>query len=333
MYTLCTLPSLPYFKSTFVRLKKVPSFDLIELILHLICLSTFQVLVAVLPQAKMQYFNVETKVWKPLASLAPAAEATDCFCAETVGSNLYVAGSVDLYCYDIERNVWAGLPLSSGVISSLCIAGDYMYAISSNCNKIPQRYSFADLQWQSFAKVNVTGSCIYAYSGATVLHSKVFVLYGKATYTKAWRVHNAVLHCFDPVRNLWEEKASTCQPHFESSLLVVNSRLYVAGGYGYIDANDTPSRNSPAPVEIYDEENNKWSVVEQKRIPPNKLGAVEIESRVYFIINKFPVDSGIRIPPGELYPVPLDKWTNLRNISEKAALCYVPLKRESLKTE
>ncbi|KAJ7311611.1 hypothetical protein OS493_039914 [Desmophyllum pertusum] len=52
--------------------------------------------------------------------------------------------------------------------------------------------------------------------------------------------------------------------------------------------------------------NNTWSVVEQKHIPSNNLGAVEIEGRVYFIINKFPFDSGIRIPPGELYPVHLD---------------------------
>ena len=42
---------------------------------------------------------------------------------------------------------------------------------------------------------------------------------------------------------------------------------------------------------------NSWSVVEQKHIPANNLGAVEIEGRVYFIINKFPVDSGIRNQP------------------------------------
>ena len=58
---------------------------------------------------------------------------------------------------------------------------------------------------------------------------------------------------FDPMRNVWEEKASTCQPHFGSSLFVVNSRLYVAGGKVDCDGN-------PAPVEVYDAENNKWSV-------------------------------------------------------------------------
>ena len=65
----------------------------------------------------------------------------------------------------------------------------------------------------------------------------------------------------------------------------------------------------------------------------NNLGAVEIEGRVYFIINNFPIDSGIRIPPGELYPVHLGEWKNLGKIDKSAVLCYLPVKRESLKAE
>ena len=71
----------------------------------------------------------------------------------------------------------------------------------------------------------------------------------------------------------------------------------------------------------------------QTHIPPNNLGAVEIDERVYFIINSFPVDSGIRIPPGEVYPVILDEWKNLRNIGENAVLCYFPLNTENLTAE
>ena len=93
-------------------------------------------------------------------------------------------------------------------------------------------------------------------------------------------------------------------------------------------------RGSFASVEIFDEENNKWPVVDHKRIPPNNLGAVEIEGTVFFVINRFPIDSGIRIPPGELYTVCLDKWEpNLRNFPEDAVLCYAPLKRETLNTD
>ena len=160
----------------------------------------------------------------------------------------------------------------------------------------------------------------------------MYALYGhkeRAPLPDRYQIHNAVLHCFDPESNKWHEKTSTCRPHFGSSLFVVNGRLYVAGGYENIDS---PLAN-PAPVEVYDEHNNKWSVVEQKRIPKNNLGAVEIEGRVYFIINKFPIDSGIRIPPEEVYPVYLGDWKNLGNVANNAALCYVPLKGESFKAD
>ncbi len=282
----------------------------------------------------MQFFDVEAKTWKPLSSTTPSIEAIEYYCAQTVGSKLFVAGYdqgvYGIYRYDTECNEWEKLPHSCGVISNLCIIEDYMYAISPDCNHIPQRYSLSKCHWQSFAKASITGGYFYN-SGAVVLHSKVFVLYGNRT--AQWQFKNAVLYCFDPDKNEWEVKATTCQPHFGSSLFVVNGKLYVAGGNVTIDtSNNTPNGNY-APVEVYNEENNTWSVVEQKRIPPNNLGAVEIEGRVYFIINEFPVDSGIRISPGELYPVPLGEWENLGKIDITAVLCYMSVKRESLKTE
>ena len=279
----------------------------------------------------MMYFDIEEKQWKQLSSLAPAAHAGNCYCAETVGSELFVATDSCIYCYDIEKDKWQKHEdPTSRVVKSLCTVGDYMYAISSDCNQVTQRYNFPKLQWQSFAKVNVTSSG-YFYSGATALFSKVYVLYGhKRSQLGGWLMQNAVRHCFDPASNVWQEKASTCCPHFGSSLFVVNGRLCVAGGFDYIDTNNRLC-GYPAPVEIYDEDNNKWSVVDQKHIPQNTLGAVEIEGRVYFIINNFPIDRGIRIPSGEVYPVYLGDWKNLGNVANNAALCYVPLKRESVK--
>ena len=279
----------------------------------------------------MMYFDIEEKQWKQLSSLAPAAHAGDCYCAETVGGELFVATDSCIYCYDIETDKWQKHEdPTCRVVKSLCTVGDYMYAISSDCNQVTQRYNFPKLQWQSFAKVNVTSSG-YFYSGATALFSKVYVLYGhKRSQLGGWLMQNAVLHCFDPASNVWQEKASTCRPHFGSSLFVVNGRLCVAGGFDYIDTNNRLC-GYPAPVEVYDEDNNKWSVVDQKHIPQNTLGAVEIEGRVYFIINNFPIDSGIRIPSGEVYPVYLGDWKNLGNVANNAALCYVPLKRHSVK--
>ena len=136
----------------------------------------------------MHFFDIEAKTWKPLESLAPAADATQCYCAETVGSKLYVAGLMklsgwniyDINSYDIERNVWGKVSHSCGKIEQLCTVDEYMYAVSSDCNQVPQRYSFAEQQWQSFAKPGITGGYFFN-SGARVRHSKVFVLYGRAS--------------------------------------------------------------------------------------------------------------------------------------------------------
>ena len=276
----------------------------------------------------MMYFDTEEKQWKQLSSLAPVTDVSNFYCAETVGRQLFVAGVIQgvgyfAYCYDIETNKWQRHEDAHpcGQISSLCTVGDYMYAVPSNYGMIPQRYSFPKRQWQSFAKFSLTLDYSYYHNnGATVLHSKLYVLSGLHPNSGC---QYALLHCFDPETNLWTQKASSCNPHFGSTLFVVNGRLYVAKGYQSFNG-DKPCGN-PAPVEVYDEENNKWSVVDQKHIPQNNLGAVEIDERVYFIINNFPIDSGIRIPPEEVYPVYLGDWKKLGNVANNAALCYVYL--------
>ena len=202
----------------------------------------------------MQFFDVEAKTWKPLASTTPAIEATNCYCAAAASNDLYVAGFARggyyIYRYDTEGNVWETQPLPCGGINNLCFVNNYMYAVSFDCNQFPQRYSFAKCHWQTFAKVGITSSHPWQFynSGATVVNSKVYVLYGLKLYGGGWCMQNARLHCFDPVKNKWEEKATTCKPHFGSTLFVVNSRLHVAGGCDYITPDGTLQGN-PAVVD------------------------------------------------------------------------------------
>ena len=196
----------------------------------------------------MMCFDTEEKQWKQLSSLAPGTDVLNCYCAETVGRQLFVAGIIpgggySTYCYDIETNKWQRHEdaLPCGQISSLCTVGDYMYAVPSNYSMIPQRYSFPKRQWQSFAKFSLSYRYTYYHNnGARVLHSKLYVLSGLRDPTTRGYC-NALLHCFDPVTNLWEQKASSCNPHFGSTLFVVNGRLYVAGGYqSFIGARPWP---------------------------------------------------------------------------------------------
>lgn len=214
-----------------------------------------------------------------------------------------------------------------------------MYAIGSTLDSNqPQRYNFAKRRWQRYAKLIIPSSeneCSFFHnSGTTVFHSKVYVLYGRRSKSEnSWRMKPAKLFYFDPVENKWERKALTCSPHFGSTLFTVNDRLHVAGGnVKFSNISNRPCGDS-ALVEVYDERNDSWSVIKQDHIPPNKLGAVEIEGRVYFIINRFPIDSGIRIPHGEKYYVDLDNWENLGSVDSSSVLCYWPFNREDLNTE
>ena len=134
----------------------------------------------------------------------------------------------------------------------------------------------------------------------------------------------AVLHCFDTRKNEWEVK------ELGSILIVVKSKLYVAGGKEvslYFDGR--VHGNKPASAEMYNEETNTWSVVKKKFIPDNNLNAIEVEGRVYFIINKFPIDSGIRTTDRRLNSAVLNEWENLRKIDNNAALGYMVIKRKS----
>ena len=288
--------------------------------------------------ALAQYFDVDTKLWKPLASVAQLGEITEvCYSAELIGNYLYVVWrSLEyfVYRYHVLNNTWEKLPKlniweykdeSCGPprICS-CSVGGYLYVITQS--KPPQRYDLSNNVWQAGEKLNFPqheGN--FQSVAATVMNCKIYVIHG--CRDRMDFDIPAVVHCFDPEKNEWERKASTCHPHFGSSILVVNNRLCVAGG-------SNSSRNFPGvppPVELYDERKDTWSVVEQKHIPQNNLGAFEIERRVFFLINNFPIDSGIRIPPEENYPVHLGEWENLAKVSKNAVLCYLPVKRENLR--
>ena len=276
--------------------------------------------------------------------MAKVFEGTQaCYSAIHFGNCLYVAAQKSyqgvIYRYDLVNNSWETLPPflgSKNKVNYLCAVDECIFAFSES--NLPQKYSLFNNNWQSGANLSFYSSSDSEKDklqniAAVVFKSKIYVIHG---YTRnehdkgndSYRVDMAaVVHCFEPAKNKWEQKTSTWCPHFGSTLFVVHNRLCVAGG-------KISTRNdNPSPVEVYSEENNSWSVEEQKHIPPNNLGAVEINGRVYFIINKFPIDSGIRIPPEEEYNVSLNEWGNVAKVRSDAVLCYLPVKRENLRAE
>ena len=307
---------------------------------------------------EMKYFHAETSSWKPFPSMARLVDATKCICAEVVGNHLYVAVELErpphdhiMYRYDTVRNVWEKLPrfqnderLRIGCMSSV---NEYIYVISDS--GLLQRYSLAQNDWQSGSKLpfsNNTDDDLekLVFVTAVSMRSEIYVLHGcyiegRDNYGRPLlHPKPAVVHCFDPLRNVWRKKASTRYPHFNSSLFVNKNNLYVAGGSVTICKGSSGSMwasGEDAPVEVYNEGINTWCVAEQNRIPSNNLGAVELlGGDVFFIINKFPIDSGIRIPPNEVYKISLREWENsLKRIDLTAVLCYLSVNKEMLSTE
>ena len=279
------------------------------------------------------------------------------FCAELVGNCLYVAAAGvmgDFFfdcicCYDIVNNDWSRLPQIPDSpfikVVSLCHIEDHLYVISNS--SAHYRFNLTTNQWQPIASSEAAfklGQETSSSKAAAVYKSCLYVLYDKGQIIKYTpgiiyysRESLSALFRFDPKKNRWEQKASTKTPHSWSSLLVVGNNLCVAGGRCSFQTSFNAPGGCPAgdlaAIEVYNDQENAWSVVKQTHIPRNNLGAVEIDGRVYFIINSFPVDSGIRIPPGEVYPVILDEWKKLGNIEGNAVLCYVPLNTEHLTTE
>ena len=299
----------------------------------------FQVIIAISHNGVINYFDVQSKTWKELSTMQPLTEVQGCYSAELIGNYLYVAAKSNnnfvICCYDVVHDTWSTLhpiPHSSGIqIGCLCNIEEHLYVIYKS--SAPYRYNIATNQWQSIAsskavcKLNQNTFCNKA---AAVYKSCLYVLYAQEVVDGSFSPGNSLLYCFDAKKNVWEQKATTKTPHFGSSLVVVNQNLYVVGGDC---AFYPPGLLPPAAIEVYNDQENVWSVVQQTHIPPNNLRAVEIEGRVYFIINSFPIDSGITIPPGEVYPAVLDGWENLGKVDRNAVLCYVPVKTENLTTE
>ena len=284
--------------------------------------------------------------------MARLVYATKCICAEVVSNYLYVAvieeGSHIMYRYDTVRNVWEKLPrFQNNYLRVDCMrsVNEDIYVISDS--GLLQRYSLAQNDWQSGSKLpffNKTdddqGKLVFVT--AVSMRSKIYVLHGcykeELSQYRIIRMNPepAVVHRFDPLRNVWAKKASTVHPHFNSSLFVDKNNLYVAGGSVTITAKGRYmcASGGAAPVEVYNEGRNSWTVVKQNHIPSNDLGAVELlGGEVYFIINKFPIDSGIRIPPNEVYKISLREWENsLEEIDPTAVLCYLSVNKEKLTT-
>ena len=146
----------------------------------------------------MQYFDVETKIWKPLPSMAQLTEANECCCAEYVGNYLYVAAKKGNdfvnYRYDTVSNSWETLPpvlshndYCNNQIDSLCFLDGFLYAISGGSKCAPYRYSPPKNNWQGGACLGFVRKQFddpkkqLTNATAAVWNSHIYILHGLKT--------------------------------------------------------------------------------------------------------------------------------------------------------
>ena len=181
------------------------------------------------------YFDEESKEWKLLKSVPNVGEIVKKWSSvKYVGNCLYLASSdadkSDIYRYHMVNKSWEKLTKSSfpKIFQCLCCVGDYVYAVSESIP--PEIYSLADKIWQQ-GRDNLH---LFAQKGlksvaAAAMNSKLYVMHGLLIFHQFRYVPKpALVHCFDPTKDKWEKVASTCYPHFGSSLIVVNNRLLLA---------------------------------------------------------------------------------------------------------
>ena len=253
------------------------------------------------------FFSSKENKWKKLSGMALHSCKSPC-AASVSGNALYLGDSATKECfeYNLSDNKWSGLPLMRFKKDTLrlCVLGDYLYALGGTH---PERYSFIKQQWQCIAQPPESqphkgaafatfNGYIFAIGGDNCHHGSCF--------EPSWNVYR-----FDPVTNKWKASASTNEPHINAAVFVDNGFLYVAGGEKSLGRTKLQPSNV---VEMYNHERNKWVNVPQRHIPPNKLGAIEtLHGKVFFVQGVTAVESGIRIPPDEVYHISLSNWSNV----------------------
>ena len=256
-------------------------------------------LIAVKYEAPLKFYDTTKQQWKEFGENIPVNEA--CRAVVCSCSYIYVGGMKTVYRYNIDSNIWDQLPSMGNTKNGryqLLVLGDYLYAIGPQ----PERYSFREKSWQAIADIVPTENALDNSCAAAVIDGNIFTV-GSRTPNE-----NALVHCYDPSRNQWEQKASSLKNRINGCTFQCNGKLRITGGKTKKEEGWVPLETT----ESYCKETDSWSLTEPKCTAPEDLSfAFEVDDMIFFRLNNFVLDSGIRVSPDQaLYPVKFEEWSS-----------------------
>ncbi|XP_070535159.1 kelch-like protein 3 [Ptychodera flava] len=206
----------------------------------------------------------------------------------------------------------------------------YLYAVGgldkdNKSLKSVERYNIATNKWQIIAPLP---AC--RYDMAIAVYDDKIIIVGGQHSVKADAVDVLDVQVFDPAINEWVAKAKPSCVRSQGSSLVVDNKLYIAGGH-QPSAEDSSKTEVCNFVEEFNDEHNSWTMVSQALIPKNDIGAFRVNSHVYFSLCGHSYDSNITIPHNEVYDVDLDDWVKLKQNTNGAAITEFTFNSKKLK--
>ena len=257
-------------------------------------------LIAVEQNAPLKFYDTTKQLWQDCGQNIPVNEV--CRAVVCSGSYIFVGGMKTVYQYNIDSKTWHPLPSMGNTKNGryqLLVLGDYLYAIGPQ----PERYSFREKSWQPIADIVPNENALDNSCAAAVIDGNIFTVGSRKPN------ENALVHCYDPSRNQWEQKASSLKNRINGCAFVCNGKLRITGGKtkkeeGWLYWLPLET------TESYCKETDSWSLTEPKCTAPGDLSfAFEVDDKIFFRLNNFVFDSGIRVSPDQAYPVKFDKWS------------------------
>ena len=257
-------------------------------------------------KAKLRFYSTTERKWQEFGEIVPIN--VKCRAVVSNGNYIYVGNMNTVHRYNIDSDTWDKLPTMRNDKwgrYQLLVLGDYLYAMSAE----PERYSFREKAWQPIAAVSSTDLT------AAILGGKIYAV------ASCRKITPSLLYFFDLSKNQWIRKLPTLSARPCGTVFVCNNKLILTGGKVHNGSCFTDINT----VEVYDEASDSWSEVEQTHIAQKDTSfAFEAEGVIFFKLNNFAFDSGIRVSPEDPYVVNLDKWKTLAAFEKGSLITYAP---------